>query len=236
MSADWGAARWDESPDDIAPPLALAANDESSGEADLPALAEQANRYHNRAQELTSGALEVAWLAGHALLDAKRQCRHGEWLGWLADNFEGSERTAQAYIRLASNTQHVADLDCEQSLRDALNALCKPRPPKPEPESEDTPEPEPEDTKETPLPIDRPIDTDDTDDTSVSYLVATLRVIDRSAATVIETAQTVTDFESDSMTQVLTVIAAIRLKLDTIEHLAKGISDDDVNHLLGPMT
>jgi hypothetical protein len=63
--------------------------------------------------------------ARNALAAANAHRRHGEWLGWLAENFTGSERSAHGYMRLASNTQRAADLESGQSLRDALKALCK---------------------------------------------------------------------------------------------------------------
>jgi hypothetical protein len=140
-AADWGSARWDDTADDTAPSSTLAAIDTAA--PDLPALAERANRYHVRAQELAHGALEVAWYAGNALLAAKAQCRHGEWLGWLADNFKGSERTAQNYMRLA-NTQTSADLDPDQSIDGAIKALCKTKPAPPQDtEEQEPPEQEP---------------------------------------------------------------------------------------------
>jgi hypothetical protein len=64
--------------------------------------------------------------AGEALLEAKEQMNHGEWLPWLRDNCEMSESTAQVYMRLAkykdevlANPQRAADL----SIRAALDAL-----------------------------------------------------------------------------------------------------------------
>lgn len=131
MSAEWGEARWSENLDEASTLVAVGTADQP----DLQTLATEANRYHAEAEESAYAALELAWQAGRALLAAKAQVRHGEWLPWLAANFKGSDRTAQLYMRLTSNTKRVADLDSGQSLREAIKALCKtsrePAPPEP---------------------------------------------------------------------------------------------------------
>jgi hypothetical protein len=105
----------------------------------LPELAATANCYHYQAQQAAQSAVEYASHAGQALLTAKAQLRHGEWGGWLVDNFHGSDRTAQAYMQLASNPQRVADLGPDTSLHEALKALRKPtREPQPKPEPKAT--------------------------------------------------------------------------------------------------
>src|SRR5262249_10783405 len=54
--------------------------------------------------------------AGELLWEAKRKAGHGQWLEWIAENCEFSERTAQLYMKLAgalpqmANPQHIADL------------------------------------------------------------------------------------------------------------------------------
>jgi hypothetical protein len=72
--------------------------------------------------------LEHARRAGEMLIEAKRQVPHGQWLPWLADHCEVSERSAQAYMQVArsladlddSKAQRVADL----SYRDALRSVA----------------------------------------------------------------------------------------------------------------
>src|ERR1700752_1534300 len=77
--------------------------------------------------EAASGAFrrgaEHAMRAGDLLIEAKARLKHGQWLRWLAEHCEVSERAAQLYMRLArarseieANTQCVADL----SLRGAM--------------------------------------------------------------------------------------------------------------------
>ncbi len=61
---------------------------------------------------------------GRALLEAKSMLSHGEWLPWLEERVEFSERAAQNFMRLAreySNPQTLADLGASKAL--ALLAL-----------------------------------------------------------------------------------------------------------------
>lgn len=85
-------------------------------------LAIVANSEHALAREAGEAMIEHAMRAGEALVRAKAQMAHGEWLPWLAANFDGSEWTAQAYMRVASNPGRVTDLT-EPSLRKALAAI-----------------------------------------------------------------------------------------------------------------
>jgi hypothetical protein len=134
MSTEWAAAQWEDSETPAPAPTALALvasepdviePETALDETKLDDLAELANEWHAAAQDSARNALKCAWYAGDVLLKAKSQCGHGEWLPWLADNFDGSERTAQGYMKLRAKAQRVADLDPDQSLRDALKALSK---------------------------------------------------------------------------------------------------------------
>ncbi len=56
---------------------------------------------------------------GQRLIEAKALLPHGEWLPWLTERVEFSERTAQNFIRLArewSNPQALADLGATKAL------------------------------------------------------------------------------------------------------------------------
>jgi len=56
---------------------------------------------------------------GQRLIEAKEMLPHGEWLPWLTERVEFSERTAQNFIRLArewSNPQALADLGATKAL------------------------------------------------------------------------------------------------------------------------
>lgn len=68
---------------------------------DLKALALRANEAHGRAQASGRAYLEAARAAGQALLDAKAQVAHGEWLDWLDKNVKFSVRSARTYMTIA---------------------------------------------------------------------------------------------------------------------------------------
>lgn len=85
-------------------------------------LAATANLEHALARQAGESMLEHAMKAGAALREAKAQLVHGEWLPWLAANFDGSEDTAENYMRLAGNSERVRNLE-EPSLRKALAAI-----------------------------------------------------------------------------------------------------------------
>lgn len=56
---------------------------------------------------------------GHRLIEAKSLLAHGEWLLWLTEQVEFSERSAQTFMRLArewSNPQTLADLGAAKVL------------------------------------------------------------------------------------------------------------------------
>lgn len=57
---------------------------------------------------------------GQRLIEAKELLSHGEWLPWLTEQAEFSERTAQDFMRLArewSNPQTLADLGKAKALK-----------------------------------------------------------------------------------------------------------------------
>ena len=66
----------------------------------LTVLAEQINVEHHQAEAALHDGLGHALEAGRLLTEAKAQVGHGQWLPWLDANFQGSKRTAQAYMRL----------------------------------------------------------------------------------------------------------------------------------------
>ena len=75
---------------------------------------------------ITQEILDLKKLAGGAILDigrrlmeAKEHLSHGEWLPWLNEKVEFSERTAQNFMRLArewTNPQTLADLGISKAL------------------------------------------------------------------------------------------------------------------------
>jgi len=96
----------------------------------LADLADKINAEHQQAETALRAGLEHAKNAGELLLQAKGQCRHGQWLPWLAANVRCSERTAQAYMRivkrwpeLEAKAQGLADL----TFGDGLKLLAAPK-------------------------------------------------------------------------------------------------------------
>ena len=97
----------------------------------LTGLAEKINAEHRACEEALRSGLRHAVRAGELLAEAKGQVKHGEWGRWLEENFEASERTAQAYMKVAREipnldgvkAQRVADL----SFRGALRELASPK-------------------------------------------------------------------------------------------------------------
>ena len=82
-------------------------------------------------ETITGDILEAKRVGGEAILtigrclnEAKEVLPHGEWLPWLTEKVEFSERTAQNFMRLSrewSNQQTLADLGASKAL--ALLAL-----------------------------------------------------------------------------------------------------------------
>jgi hypothetical protein len=96
----------------------------------LADLAARIRAEHEAATQTLKDGLRHAIAVGKLLIEAKAQpqLKHGQWLPWLAEHCAISERSAQAYMRVArslgrleeSKAQRVADL----SYRDALRSLA----------------------------------------------------------------------------------------------------------------
>lgn len=65
---------------------------------------------------------------GRLLVEAKASLPHGQWLPWLADNFEATQQAANAYMRIASN--YGTSRDLPPSIDAALRSLASPRQPR----------------------------------------------------------------------------------------------------------
>jgi len=68
----------------------------------LRTLAEKVNREHRHAESSARQALKHAVEAGELLLKAKEAVGHGNFNKWIEGNFEGSQRQATRYMRLAT--------------------------------------------------------------------------------------------------------------------------------------
>lgn len=95
----------------------------------LPELATSIRQEHHLAEQHAMQAVNHAMEAGRLLIEAKALCSHGQWLPWLADNFEGSARTAQAYMRLYENRDALANTQSSAhlSIDGALKLLAEPK-------------------------------------------------------------------------------------------------------------
>ncbi len=71
-------------------------------------LAESINTYHAAARKHPEKLIN-ALAAGTLLLKTKESCRHGEWLLWLEQHFDGSVRTAQHYMQIARRWQKIVE-------------------------------------------------------------------------------------------------------------------------------
>ena len=102
-----------------------------TNEVVLDNLARRINAQHEACRDAANAAVEHAVHAGELLIEAKASIPHGEWLTWIEGRCGVSERTAQAYMRLA---RELPKLDSEKAqrvedlpLRKALAELAEPK-------------------------------------------------------------------------------------------------------------
>jgi hypothetical protein len=93
----------------------------------LEDLATRINAEHRACEAALKSGLAHALAAGRLLTEAKSHTKHGEWGNWLKANFEGSARTAQAYMRVArelpANAQRVTHLSFRGALKELSSAV-----------------------------------------------------------------------------------------------------------------
>jgi Protein of unknown function (DUF3102) len=96
---------------------------------DLSDLAARIQIEHSAVAAAVEECLDHALAAGDLLIEAKTRVQRGDWLPWLRDNCEMSERSAQAYMRLAKNRSQVEQIRrevCGLSIDGALKSLAAP--------------------------------------------------------------------------------------------------------------
>jgi len=89
------------------------------GAAAVPAAERDIETITSEILQLKQDAGSAILGIGQRLIEAKAMLSHGEWLPWLTERVEFSERTAQNFIRLAyewSNPQALADLGATKAL------------------------------------------------------------------------------------------------------------------------
>jgi hypothetical protein len=73
----------------------------------LADLATRIKSLHAQVVDAGKNVVRKAIEAGIALIEAKRQVGHGQWLKWLKENCELSDRTAEVYMECARNRQRL---------------------------------------------------------------------------------------------------------------------------------
>jgi hypothetical protein len=87
-------------------------------------LAEMANEAAAACEASGRKTVEHAIRCGRALLAAKAQVKHGEWLNWLQSNFHHTRQHADRFIEIANCTR-VCNLEEATSIRDALRMIAE---------------------------------------------------------------------------------------------------------------
>lgn len=94
-------------------------------------LATAINDEHRKCGEAVLTALDHAMRAGDLLIEAKAEIGHGNWQAWIEENFEGSVRRAQEYMRLAKNREAIEAEKARSSallgIDRALRAIAAPK-------------------------------------------------------------------------------------------------------------
>ena len=92
--------------------------------SELTAISTQINLAHKECLLAMRSSLDHAIKAGDLLIQAKAKINHGDWLKWLSNNCECSERTARAYMRVAKNKTAIA---ADMTMTEALKMLSAPK-------------------------------------------------------------------------------------------------------------
>jgi hypothetical protein len=90
-------------------------------------IAEEIRREVDAVEADFQSAVQHAIRAGELLTEAKKLVRHGQWLPWLAANFEFTRQTAAAYMRIFAKCNEDPTSE-PPSISAALAALVDPRP------------------------------------------------------------------------------------------------------------
>jgi len=81
------------------------------------------NTEHRQVETHKRNTIQHAIRCGELLLEMKRRVGHGNWLAWVGEHFEASERTARNYMEIAKSAA-VADLSDDTTMRSALRTLA----------------------------------------------------------------------------------------------------------------
>ncbi len=86
-------------------------------------LAREINTEHGHVEAYKRNTIKHAIRCGELLLEMKQRLGHGNWLAWVEEHFEASERTARNYMEIAKSAA-AADLSDATTMRSALRALA----------------------------------------------------------------------------------------------------------------
>lgn len=89
-------------------------------------LAPDINREYDQVQTNAYNAVVHAINCGGLLTKAKDALPHGEWEAWIEENFDGSQQTANVYMRLHAN--HGGSGDLPASISQAIRSLMPSEP------------------------------------------------------------------------------------------------------------
>lgn len=88
-------------------------------------LIDRINSKHRECGKAARSAVGHAIAAGESLIEVKYSLDHGDFVAWIRDNFEGSVRTAQAYMRCAMKKDEVLRLNTQSSAGLSIDAALK---------------------------------------------------------------------------------------------------------------
>lgn len=83
-----------------------------------------ANESAEQVETAAKKAVEHAERCGRALIAIKAKLPHGEWGGWLGQNFDYSQEHARRFMAIASNSTRVLNLKDATSIREALRMIA----------------------------------------------------------------------------------------------------------------
>jgi Protein of unknown function (DUF3102) len=86
-------------------------------------LAHDINAEHGLVETYKHNTIEHAIRCGELLQEMKRRVGHGNWLAWVREHFQASERTARNY-KIAKSAA-VADLNDDHGAGEALYAASR---------------------------------------------------------------------------------------------------------------
>jgi len=92
----------------------------------LPTLAEMANEAAAACEQSARRTVQQAAVCGRALLAAREQIPHGEWMGWVRSNFDYDHSLATRYMQVA-NYAASHNLDDATSVESVLRLIADER-------------------------------------------------------------------------------------------------------------